>query len=59
MALDNFVAATVKVLVVSPRRTIEVRHEFDEDSVLHLVTNESLGGDANQRILLHRVKHGV
>lgn len=56
MALDGFVAATVKVLIVSPRRTVEVRQEFDEDSVLHLISENVLKGDVNQRMLLHRVK---
>ncbi|KFA49244.1 hypothetical protein S40293_10174 [Stachybotrys chartarum IBT 40293] len=59
MTLDGFVAATVKILVVSPRRTAEVREEFDEDSVLRLLTGDSLGGDVNQRMLLHRVKQRV
>ncbi|KAH7310891.1 hypothetical protein B0I35DRAFT_439852 [Stachybotrys elegans] len=54
MTLDGFVAATVKILVVSPRRTSEVREEF-EDSVLRLLTN-SRGGDVNQRMLFHKVK---
>lgn len=53
--IDPRVNATVKVLVTSPCRTLEVREGFHDDAVLVMSDQLGLSGEANQRLLQHRM----
>ncbi|KAI2606539.1 hypothetical protein GGR54DRAFT_436977 [Hypoxylon sp. NC1633] len=54
-ALDEKIQATVKVLVASPCRTLEVRKGFNDDMILVLAGQHGVNMEASQRQLQHRV----
>ncbi|KAI1089178.1 hypothetical protein F5B19DRAFT_468650 [Rostrohypoxylon terebratum] len=54
-AIDPRVNATIKVLVTSPCRTLEVRGGFHDDAVLLMTGQLGVSGEANQRLLQHRM----
>ncbi|KAI0896090.1 hypothetical protein F4806DRAFT_466191 [Annulohypoxylon nitens] len=53
--IDPRVNATIKVLVTSPCRSLEVRQGFHDDAVLVMADQLGLSGEANQRLLQHRM----
>ncbi|XDG02435.1 hypothetical protein ABKA04_002050 [Annulohypoxylon sp. FPYF3050] len=53
--IDPRVNATVKVLVTSPCRSLEVQQGFHDDAILVMADQLGLSGEANQRLLQHRM----
>ncbi|KAI2463777.1 hypothetical protein F4781DRAFT_415463 [Annulohypoxylon bovei var. microspora] len=55
LTIDTRVNATIKILIASPCRTLEVREGFHDDAVLVMADRLGLSGEANQRLLQHKM----
>ncbi|KAI1777841.1 hypothetical protein F4818DRAFT_327034 [Hypoxylon cercidicola] len=60
LTIDPSIQATVKVLVTSPSRTLEVREGFHEDDMVVLMTGQlDTNMEANQRHFQHRISRAL
>ncbi|KAI1458495.1 hypothetical protein F4805DRAFT_466845 [Annulohypoxylon moriforme] len=55
LTIDTRVSATIKILITSPCRTLEVREGFHDDAVLVMADHLGLSGETSQRLVQHRM----